>query len=79
MNNIRDYILVAENVLSSEVCDAILVEYANSDEWVCTEVKNGVNKDIRSAKTILMSTDFCINKNFNVRKQLDEEEATSRA
>lgn len=72
MNDIKDYIVVVQDVLSHEICDALLSEYANSDEWVDTATKGGVNKDVRRAQTILMSQEHCIAKNPEVRKRLDE-------
>ena len=72
MNDIKDYIVVVPNVLSIETCNAVLNEYANSSEWVDTETKGGVLKNIRSAQTILMSTERCIALNPQARKTLDD-------
>lgn len=73
MIDIKDYIVVVKNVLSHELCDEILAEYVSSNEWVDTETKGGVLKDVRSAQTILMSTDHAISLNSIVRKKLDEQ------
>lgn len=73
MNDLKDYIVVVKDVLSHEVCDALLSEYANSDEWQDTYTRGGVKRDVRSAQTILMSQDCCIAKNPEVRKRLDEQ------
>lgn len=73
MKDIKDYIVLVKDVLSHEVCDSILYEYAPSDEWVDTSTKGGVLKDVRSAQTILMSTDQCIASSPQVRKALDNE------
>jgi predicted 2-oxoglutarate/Fe(II)-dependent dioxygenase YbiX len=73
VNDIKDYIVVVQDVLSYEVCDALLHEYANSNEWQDTHIKNGIDKNIRSATTIQMSQDLCIAKNLDVRKRLDEQ------
>jgi predicted 2-oxoglutarate/Fe(II)-dependent dioxygenase YbiX len=73
MNDIKDYIVVVQNVLSHEVCDSILTEYASLDEWENTHIKNGVDRNIRSAQTIRMSQEFVIIKNPQVRKHLDEQ------
>lgn len=73
MNDIKDYIVVIKDALNTEVCDAVLAEYANTDEWLDTVTKGGVMKQVRSAQTILMSMDYCVAKNPKVRKALDEQ------
>jgi predicted 2-oxoglutarate/Fe(II)-dependent dioxygenase YbiX len=77
MKNINDYIVVFENVLTNNLCDALLQEYANSNEWEDTITRGGVLKDIRSATTILMSTDQSIAVNESVRRKLDKYVYTS--
>ena len=72
MKNINDYIVVFENVVTHNLCDALLREYTNSNEWVDTSTKGGIRKDIRSATTILMSTEQVIAINENVRRKLDK-------
>jgi predicted 2-oxoglutarate/Fe(II)-dependent dioxygenase YbiX len=71
MTDIKDYIVVVKDALSYSTCDALLKEYANSNEWEDTHVRYGVDKNIRSAQTILMSTESCIAINPQVRKELD--------
>lgn len=73
MNDIKDYIVIVQDVLSREVCDALLSEYAYSNEWEDTYTKGGLDKKTRNAQTILMSLDCCIAKNPEVRKKLDEQ------
>lgn len=73
MRDIRDYIVVVKEAVPFELCDAILNEYANTDEWVDTHTKGGVLKNIRSAMTILMSRDQVIAVNEQTRKALDSE------
>jgi hypothetical protein len=47
-SNIIDYIIVIKNALSNEICDEILNEFINSDEWADTVVgnKGELNKNI---------------------------------
>jgi predicted 2-oxoglutarate/Fe(II)-dependent dioxygenase YbiX len=73
MIDIRDYIVVAKDVLPLDTCDAVLREYANTNEWVDTVTRGGLIKTIRSAMTILMSTDSTIAVNTEVRKDLDKQ------
>ena len=69
--NIKDYIITLENVLTPNLCDAVLEEYANSGEWQQTEIANGVDTNIRSATTIQMSQNFVIARNAETRRKLD--------
>lgn len=72
--NLKDYIIVLNDVLPHAVCDKILEEYAGSCEWQQTSVGGGeVRLDIRSAQTIQMSADFVLNKNLELRKELDSD------
>ena len=72
MKNIKDYILVFENVITHSLCDEILEEFNNEDEWQKTVVGGGeVNDKIRTAETIVISYPHTIEKNLKVRQKLD--------
>lgn len=71
--DVRDYIVMLEDVVPATLCDAILNEYAASNEWLDTHTKGGVAREIRSAQTILISTDPVINLNHQIRRNLDTE------
>jgi predicted 2-oxoglutarate/Fe(II)-dependent dioxygenase YbiX len=75
MNELKDYILVLEDVIPDKLCNDILNEYENSNEWLDTLVgdKGNINKEIRNCTTIEMSLNKVIEKNKNVRKILDDE------
>ena len=83
MNELKDYILVLEDVIPDKLCNDILNEYENSNEWLDTMIggKNEINKEIRNCTTIGMSLNNVIEKNKNVRKILDNEvfECTKKA
>jgi predicted 2-oxoglutarate/Fe(II)-dependent dioxygenase YbiX len=72
LKNINDYIVVLENVITDALCDALLDEYANSNEWQDTHIKSGVDKNVRSAQTIMMSLEQTIIKNEKTRRKLDK-------
>ena len=56
MKNINDYIVVFENVMTNALCDAILQEFSNEEEWQKTVVGDGqINDKIRTAETIVIS------------------------
>ena len=55
MTNIQDYILVVQNVVSSELCDAVLTEYKESDCWVEATIGAGLDLQARNCQTIGLS------------------------
>lgn len=72
-SNLNDYIVVIKNALTYPLCDAILDEFKNSDEWVDTVIGGGaVNKSIRNCQTIVTSYPHIIEKNKKVRFKIDK-------
>jgi hypothetical protein len=71
---VKDYILIIENAITHSLCDAILKEFESEDEWEKTVVgPNGnVNDKIRTAETIVISYPYVIEKNPQVRKNIDK-------
>ena len=75
---LEDYIIVVEDALTHTLCDDILKEYAYSDEWNQGKLSNLNNeltvvKSKRDCFTIFLSGNETINKNYNIRKKIDEE------
>lgn len=70
--DVRDYIVVFENVISDELCDEVLTEYKEDKNWLNTTVRNGVNRDIRRCDAINMSDNYIINQNQTKRKNIDD-------
>jgi len=73
MTNIKDYILVVENVVSSELCDAVLAEYKESNDWVEATIGAGLDLQARNCQTIGLSFGSVIDVNKEVRQKLDQE------
>jgi predicted 2-oxoglutarate/Fe(II)-dependent dioxygenase YbiX len=72
-NRLQDYIVVFENVISNGLCDAILEEFSNEEEWVKTVIGEGqINEKVRTAETIIISYPHIIEKNLKVRQNLDK-------
>lgn len=72
--NIEDYIVVFDSILSNELCDAILHEYSNENEWQPTYVGNGtVERNIRNTDSVSLSLPSVIQRNEIIRKTLDDE------
>lgn len=73
-NNVKDYIVIIKNALSDQLCDQILNEFKNSNEWEDTVVGSGiVKKSIRNCKTIVISYPHIIEKNKDLRSKLDQD------
>jgi len=75
-NKLEDYIYIVKNALSLNLCDEILDEFKNSNEWQDTVVGSGVGsgkvkKNIRNCKTIVISYPHVIQKNKEVRHKFD--------
>jgi len=73
MKNISDYIVVFDGVITDALCDAILSEFSNEEEWLKTVVGEGrIDDKIRTAETIVISFPHVIEKNPKVRAKLDK-------
>lgn len=71
---LEDYIFTLDNVVPEELCDRILEEYRECTFWTPTSVGNGnVNDQIRNCDTINISENIVLQKNFDVRKKLDDD------
>ena len=67
------YIVVLNNIIPKELCDTVLAEYKNSDEWTSTGIASGSeNKKVRNCDTIQLSQPFVIRDNNN-RFKIDQE------
>ena len=70
--DLRDYIVVLENIIPDELCDEILDEYDNDNRWTNTVTGGGVKRDIRRCDAINMSDAFIIEQNQDKRKNIDD-------
>jgi predicted 2-oxoglutarate/Fe(II)-dependent dioxygenase YbiX len=74
MVSLKDFIVVHENIMPHSLCDDVLSEYVNSDEWQTSKIEhNQVNQGIRNCSDIGMSLAGVINKNAFARQKLDNE------
>lgn len=72
--SLDDYIFTLDNVVSDELCDRILEEYRNCDFWIPTSIGSGnIDDQIRNCDTINISENIVLQKNFDVRKKIDED------
>lgn len=72
--NLKDYIVVFEDIVPDGLCDRIILEYENNQDWL--NAKTGYQcdrRDIRKCDTINISEDFIISRNKEVRQNIDNE------
>ena len=73
MKNLNEYIVVIKNAITDPLCDAILEEFKNIDEWQDAVVGLGrVEKYARNCKTVIISYPHVIEKNKKIRLKLDK-------
>lgn len=72
MKELKDYIIVMNNIMPFPVADLILSEYKNCDSWINALVKDGEKLNIRNCQTIGLSHNNIIEKNQEVRQKIDK-------
>jgi Rps23 Pro-64 3,4-dihydroxylase Tpa1-like proline 4-hydroxylase len=79
---LEDFIITLDSIVPDELCDRILEEYHNCSFWTPSRTGDGnVSDQIRNCDTINISEDIVIQKNFDIRKKIDEDmfESASKA
>lgn len=69
---LKDFIKVFDNVLDFSICQTILNEYKNSTEWKDTLTGSGHDPNSRNCSVIPISFQDIINKNPEIRQQIDQ-------
>ena len=71
---LEDFIITIDSAVPNELCDRIIKEYDNCDFWLSSRIGNGnVDNSIRNCDNINISEEIVINKNFDIRKKIDED------
>jgi Rps23 Pro-64 3,4-dihydroxylase Tpa1-like proline 4-hydroxylase len=71
---LEEYIFTLDNVVPEELCDRILDEYRECSFWIPTSVGSGnIDDNIRNCDVISISNNLVLEKNFEVRKKIDED------
>lgn len=73
MKSLQEYIVVIQNIIPDELCDAVLAEYQNCNDWINAVTGSGENLKVRNCMTIGLSFSSVIEKNFEVRQSIDKE------
>ena len=72
--SLDQYIFTLDSVVPEELCDTILEEYHDCTFWTPSSVGNGnVDDQIRNCDIINITENIVLQKNFDVRKKLDED------
>ena len=71
MKNINDYIVTFDGAITDALCDAILAEYKECNDWIPAITDQGLDT-ARQCTTIGISFDSVIAKNPKIRKKLDK-------
>ena len=71
MKTLSDHIVVIENAVTPALCNAVLDEYKNCNDWVDAIVGGGLDTNVRNCQTIGVSFSNIIEKNQETRKKLD--------
>lgn len=72
--SLDEYIFTLDNVVPEELCNIILEEYRDCSFWTPSSVGNGnVDSTIRNCDIINISEQPVIEKNFDIRKKIDED------
>ncbi|MEI6882399.1 MAG: 2OG-Fe(II) oxygenase [Bacteroidota bacterium] len=71
MNTLKDYIVNIDNAIPLALCDSVLNEYKNSYDWLPAVTASGKADAERQCSTIGISFDSVIQKNTQIRKNLD--------
>lgn len=74
MKSIKSYIQVFKKIVPKSLCDTIIDEYKNSDEWKTGTIGNySVDENIRDCDSIYISNQVSIDINPSTRKKIDED------
>lgn len=73
-SSLSDYIAIFKNVVPEALCDDIINEYEKSNDWgpAALGINHTVNTDVRNVDSISMGNSLVLNKNFALRKSLDQ-------
>lgn len=72
--DLKGFIKVFDNVLDLSICDKIIKEYRDDENWLASQVGGGViNESIRRVTGIKIDDPYIIHKNFEKRHKLSFE------
>jgi predicted 2-oxoglutarate/Fe(II)-dependent dioxygenase YbiX len=70
--NVKDYIVVFENIVPDDLCDEIIETYKDDPTWCNTITSGGLTRDIRRCDAINISDSLIIQQQQNKHKHIDD-------
>jgi Rps23 Pro-64 3,4-dihydroxylase Tpa1-like proline 4-hydroxylase len=71
MKTLSDHIVIIKNAITHALCEAVLNEYKNCDDWVPAITASGKSDGHRQCSNIGISFNSMLEKNYETRKKLD--------
>ena len=73
MNKLSDYIMVVPDVVGTKLCQQIIGEFVDENEWLASAIGTGrVDTTIRNVQTIILSYPHVVAVNPLARKEIDD-------
>lgn len=73
MKSLENYIHVFKNAVSDDLCEKIITEYKDSEDWQLGVMDEEYRENIRNCNLIPISVHDVIQKNEEVRRNIDHE------
>jgi predicted 2-oxoglutarate/Fe(II)-dependent dioxygenase YbiX len=73
VNALSNYIKVYDDIIPEDVCDRIISEYGETDEWLASKVGNDVlDRSVRNVESIPISMPESLHRNWDTRYNIDK-------
>lgn len=69
---LEDFIMVLNNIVPNELCDAVLAEYKDTDHWYSAMTGGGLDPNARNCSVISISERGLIEQNRDIRFEIDK-------
>jgi hypothetical protein len=68
---LEDLILILNDIIPVELCDAVLSEYKDTDYWISAQTGGGLDKNARNCSVISISERELLEQNKDIRYDID--------
>ena len=68
---LEDLILILNDIIPVELCDAVLSEYKDTDYWISAQTGGGLDKNARNCSVISISQRELLEQNKDIRYDID--------
>ena len=70
--NLEHFIHIENNAISDELCEEIIEEYNDSDDWKPGTINDYEINEYRKCEVVYLSQDETLKRNLKTRKKIDE-------